>query len=100
MINEPSIATRLCRYRLVGSPRCHGDRRSTRHNQDVGITDVVVVDGLGGFGRPGVGLVESVTEDRFDAAVAAAVDGEGPCGGRFQAGVAVALGQWSPMQER
>ena len=52
-----------------------------------------MVDGLAGFGRLGRGLVESVTEDRFDAAVAAAVDGQRPCGGRFQAGVAVALGQ-------
>ena len=32
-------------------------------------------------------------EDRFDAAVAVAADGQRPCGGRFQAGVAVALGQ-------
>ena len=30
--------------------------------------------------------------DRFDAAVAVAADGQRPCGGRFQAGVAVALG--------
>jgi len=36
-----------------------------------GAADVVVVDGLGGFARLGWGLVESVTEDRFDAAVAA-----------------------------
>ena len=34
-----------------------------------------------------------MTEDRFDAAVAAAADGESPCGGHFQAGVAVAVGQ-------
>ncbi len=52
-----------------------------------------MVDGLGGFGRPGGGLVEPVAEDRFDAAVAAAVDSESPRGGRFQAGGAVALGQ-------
>ena len=52
-----------------------------------------MVDGPGGFGRPGGGLVEPVAEDRFDAAVAAAVDGQRPGGGRFQAGGAVALGQ-------
>ena len=42
-INEPRIATRLCRYRLVKSPRCHGDRQSRRHNQDVGITDAMPI---------------------------------------------------------
>ena len=52
-----------------------------------------MLDRVGVFGRLGAGLVESVIEDRFDAAVAVAADGERPGGGRFQADVAVALGQ-------
>ena len=58
-----------------------------------GAADVVVADGVGGVGESGAGLVEAVLEDRLDAAVAGAADGEGALGGRLQAGVAVALGQ-------
>ena len=52
-----------------------------------------MLDRVGAFELLGGGLVESVLEDRFDAAGAVTADGERPCGGRFQAGVAVALGQ-------
>ena len=52
-----------------------------------------MLDRVGAFELLGGRLVESVLEDRFDAAVAVAADGQRPCGGRFQAGVAVALGQ-------
>ena len=52
-----------------------------------------MLDRIGAFELLGGRLVESVLEDRFDAAVAVAADGQRPCGGRFQAGVAVALGQ-------
>ena len=61
---------------------------------------VVVSDGVGGVGVPGAGLVESVLEDRLDAAVAGAADGDGALGGRLEACVAVALGQPLPRQER
>ena len=50
-----------------------------------GAADVVVADGLGGLCEAGAGLVEAVPEDRLDAAVAGAADGDGALGGRFQA---------------
>ena len=52
-----------------------------------------MLDRIGAFELLGGRLVESVLEDRFNAAVAVAADGQRPSGGRFQAGVAVALGQ-------
>ena len=58
-----------------------------------GRADVVVLDRVGAFQLLGGRPVESVIQDRFDAAVAVAADGERACGGRFQAFVAVALGQ-------
>ena len=56
-----------------------------------GIADPL--DRIGAFEWLGGGRVESVMEDRFDAAVAVTANGERPCGGRFHAGVAVASGQ-------
>ena len=51
-----------------------------------------MVDGVGGGGESGASLVEAVLEDRLDAAIAGAADGEGALGGRLRASVPVALG--------
>ncbi len=56
-----------------------------------GATDVVMLDRSGEFDLIGPVVVESVGQDRLDAAVAVGADGQRPCSGRLQAFVAVAL---------
>jgi len=58
-----------------------------------GAADVGVLDRSGEFDLLGWVVVESVGEDRLDASVAMGADGQRPCGGGFEAFVAVALRQ-------
>ena len=98
-INEPRIATRLCRYRLVKSPRCHGDRQSRRHNQDVGITDVGVGRRRGRLGRRLQGqTVLAGGKDVLDGLEAAGAEGDGAGARGVEPGVAVLPPQRGPCQ--
>ena len=66
-----------------------------------GAADVVVVDGIGGFGRLDVDLVESVTEDRFNPAIAQLSTARARAAATSRPAAPYHLARrWSPMQER
>ena len=74
----------------MGSPWSHGDRRSTRHNQDVGITDVGVCGCRVRLGRRLDGqTVLAGAEDVLDGVIAAGAERQRAGAGRLEPDVSV-----------
>ena len=84
---------RRCRASAAGCANKRACMHPARSDSRLGRGIADPLDRIGAFEWLGGGRVESVMEDRFDAAVAVTANGERPCGGRFHAGVTVASGQ-------